>query len=213
MTTQAKTLNEKTFNDFTRKVNHAHQIFCVWVHTNNKFLEHQDDWNKMAGTDLYVGEFSRDKGCRYKNFFSVVIPSLQHSWILSLARLFDPAYNPRHKKRNSPRLSLHYILELLDGDEIRRLIRARIGKYEPTIKSIKGLRDNFLAHNDVNFKATIIEAGVEDLFKELEEIISEIKQHKAELQNCNNIDIKYTEDLSFCGVDEIFEAVSKEERQ
>src|SRR3990167_6051825 len=202
-------LDVKTLDDFTKKVNKAHQQFCVWMYTNNEFAKHQEKWNQIArARKLFrTEEFSRDKGCKYKNFWDVVISSLQHSWILSLARLFDPAYHPSDKKKNKPRLSLEYILELCDDVPFVQSIRDRIKKHELTIQSLKTQRDNFLAHNDVNFGSTRIEAGIESLFEELDNAISDMKRYKPHLQNCNNINLKYTEVLSRCGVDEVFEAL------
>jgi len=206
-------LNEKTLNDFTNKVNHAHHQFCVWMYTNNEFVKHQNDWNKIAKPEklFTTEEFSREKGCKYKNFWPVVIFSLQCGWILSLARLFDPAYHPCDRDKKKPRLSLYYILRLLDDARLVKLICDKFEKqqYQVTIQSIKKQRDNFLAHNDVNFKNRRIEAGVENLFKELDDAISKIKQNKKHLANCNGTDLKYIENLSSCGVDEIFEALLK----
>ena len=78
-------LDGKTLDDFTNKANHAHQQFCVWMYTNNEFVKHQDDWNKIAEPRkiFTIEEFSRDKGCKYKNFWGVVNFSLQCGWILS----------------------------------------------------------------------------------------------------------------------------------
>ena len=202
-------LEAKTLDEFTRKANHAHQQFCVWMYANNEFAKHQEEWNQIAAPrQLFkTEEFSRDKGCKYKNFWSVVIPSLQHNWILSMARLFDPAYHSRDKKKDKPRLSVEYVLELLDDVSLAQSIRDKIKKCETTIQSLKTQRDNFLAHNDVNFKSTKIEAGIENLFEELDNAISDMKRSKPHLQNCNNINLKYTEVLSRCGVDEVFEAL------
>lgn len=202
-------LDERTLNNFAGKANHAHQQFCVWMYANNEFAKHQEKWNQIAEPRKLFGieGFSRDKGCKYKNFWSVVVPSLQHSWVLSLARLFDPAYHSRDKKKEKPRLSLDYILDSLDDVSLAKTIRDKIQKHHQTIQSLKTQRDNFLAHNDVNFKSTKIEAGIENLFEELDNIISKIKQNKNHLANCNNINLKYTEVLSRCGVDEIFEAL------
>lgn len=202
-------LDEKTLNEFMRKANHAHQQFCVWMYANNEFSKHQEKWNQMAEPRKFfkIEEFSRDKGCKYKIFWNVVIPSLQHSWILSLTRLFDPAYHSRDKKKDKPRLSLDYILELLDDTPLEQSIRDRIKKCNITIQSFKKQRDNFLAHNDVKFKSTKIEAGVENLFEELDNAIFDIKRYNPHLKDCNNINLKYTEVLSRCGVDEIFEAL------
>jgi len=157
-------------------------------------------------------EYSGGVGSKYKNFWPVVIPSLQHIWILSSARLFiDPPYAPWDKDKLEPRLSLSYILELLDDTAFAQSIRDKIKKYDPTIQSLKKLRDNVLAHNDVNFQPGQIDAGIEDLFEEVESIITDIKQHQTDLQNCINFDLKNTEALSRCGVDEVFEALLKSE--
>lgn len=204
-------LSKKTLNDFVSRVNHAHQQFCVWVYANNEFAKYQKEWNEANGPRkvlILPNEFSRDKGCKYKNFWSVTIPSLQHGWILSLSRLFDPAYNFNDKKKQKPRLSFYYILDLLINDNIfTNSLLDKIKEHEKTIKSLKVQRNNFLAHNDVYFTDRKIEAGIENLFEELDNIISEIKQKKKELANCNNINLEYTEALSRCGVEEIFESL------
>lgn len=200
-------IDQKILNEFSSKINHAHQQFCIWWYANNEFAKHQGEWNKIAKPGLFTTEeFSRDKGCEYKNFWDVVIPSLQHSWILSLARLFDPPYFLGKKEK--PRLSIDYILGLLDDAPLVQIIRDRIKKYNATVQSLKVHRDNFLAHNSIDSKSTKIEAGVEGLFEELDNVISDIKGYKPYLQSCNNINLEYTEILSRCGVEEIFEALT-----
>lgn len=202
-------LKREILDNFTRKANQAYQQFCIWMYANNQFAKHQKEWNKIpfAGKFFKTEEFSRDRGCKYKNFWSVVICSLQDGWILSLARLFEPAHHLCDKKKEKPRLSLDYILKLLDDVSLAQSIRDKFKKHQQTIQSLKIRRDNFLAHNDVNFQGTKIKAGVENLFEELDSVISEIKQSKKHLTNCNDINLKYTEVLSRCGVDEIFEAL------
>lgn len=103
------------------------------------------------------------------------------------------------------------MLKLLDDKTFAQSIRDRIKEYGPTLQSLKDLRDNFLAHNDMNFKPGQIKAGVEDLFEELDSIIADIKQRQPDLQGCINLDLKNTEVLSRCGVDEVFEALLKSE--
>jgi len=204
-------LDRKILDKFTKKVNQAYNQFCVWMYANNEFIKYQNEWNKIpfAGKFFKSNEFSRDKGCKYKNFWDVVIPTLQHGWVLGIARLFDPPYFLRDTKKKNPRLSLDYILELLENDDLEQSIKRQIDKHKNFIDSIKEQRDNLLAHNDVKFNNTRIEAGVEDLFKALDNIITEIKNKKPHLKNCNNINQEYTEKLSKCGVDEIFEALLK----
>lgn len=121
-------LDQTTLNRFASSANSAYQQFCIWIHANNEFAKHQKEWNQAANPRrIFLTEkFSRDKGCRYKNFWGVVIPSLQHGWILSLARLLDPAYHSHDKKKDKPRLSLDYILELLDDAPLAQSINNKI---------------------------------------------------------------------------------------
>jgi hypothetical protein len=205
-------IDAKTLNEFTRKVNRAHQQFCVWAYVNNKFVEYQETWNGAAIPRVLfkTEDFSRDKGCKYKNFWDVVITSLQHSWILSIARLFDPAYHGRDFKKNNPRLSLEYILELLDNEGLAKEIRVKLHSHKETIESLKNHRNNFIAHNDVHFTPTKVGADIKKIFEELERSISDIKNSDPRLKNCNNINREYTEALSRCGVDEVFEKLSEE---
>lgn len=201
-------LDEKTLNKFVSKANHAYQQFCVWMYSNNEFVKHQVEWNKIAEPRklFKTEEFSRDKGCKYKNFWDVVIPTLQQAWILGVIRLFDPPYFSRDIKKENPRLSLYYILELLEDNNLEQLIKKEIDKHKDFIESIKKQRPN-LAHNETKPIDKKIEAGIENLFEGLDNIITEIKNKKPHLKNCNDINRESTEKLSKCGVDEIFEAL------
>lgn len=205
-------LDEKTLNKFTGEINRAYQQFRVWVDTckNDKFAKLQTEWNKVIPSHLFRFEEHLQDKRQCKNFFcGVVVPSLQHSWILALARLFDPAYHSRDIEKKNPRLSLDYILELLEDEGLKQSIEGVIDKHRPCIDSIQKQRNNFLAHNDVNFNNTKIEAGVDDLFEVLDGVIVMIKNGKSHLKNCNNIGREYTAKMSKCGVDEIFKLLSK----
>lgn len=202
-------LDSVTFNEFIRKANPAHQQLCVWFAANNEFAKHQARWSKL---DPEIGpfaleNFTRKHGCKYKNFWNIVVPTLQRGWILSTARLFDPAYHPGDKKKEKPRISLDYVLIKLEDETLSDVIRKQLESHRVVINCLKEYRDNLEAHNDANFKSTHIEAGVEDLFQWLEEIIAKIKETKPYLNNCGIINIKYNEKLSQCGVEEIFETL------
>lgn len=197
-------LNRNIFNNFIKKANHTHQQFFVWFYATNEFAKHQQEWGRQ--TQEYPG----GTGSKYKNFWLVVLPSLQHTWILSATRLFiDPPYAPWDNDKLKPRLSLSYILELLGDETFAQSVRNKIKKYDPTIQSLKKQRDNFLAHNDVSFQPVQTEAGIEDLFEEVDGIITDIKQRQPDLQSCLALDLENTEVLSQCGVNEIFEALLK----
>jgi hypothetical protein len=200
-------LDVKTLNDFRSKANHAHKQFCLWMWANNKFANYQNDWDKITESPkLYKIEgLLQNKEYKYTFFWNEVVFSLLCSWILSLARLFDPAHGPK----NDIRLSLYYILELFNDISFTSPLLSKFKKYQKTITSVKNVRDNFLVHNDVNLKPRAIAAGVEKLFEELDNFISEVKQRKKHLSNCGNINFKDNELLSHRSIDEIFNALSR----
>ena len=200
-------LDARTFNRFIGKANQSYQQLCLWLPANNEFVKHQERWNDfpLKNKMFPLEEFTRENGCRYKNFWSVVIASLQHGWILGTTRLFDPAYHSRDHKKQNPRLSLEYILEQLEDDEFKDLVKNEQVLHEEVIKSLKSHRDNSHAHNDLNYSNSRIEAGVERLYEWLESVILRIKEQKPHLKNCNAINLSYNEKLAMFAVQEIFE--------
>ncbi len=196
-------LDKKVFESFILKVNQSCQQFYVWMYANNEFAKHQEKWNK---TFTKLERFLEDKGCKYKNFWDVVILTLQQAWKLGIIRLFDPSYFSKDVKKENPRLSLCYISELLEDDSLKQFITEEINKHSNFIESIKKQRPS-LAHNDTKAINNKIEAGVENLFEGLDKIITEIKNRNPHLKDCNDINRELTEKLSKSGVDEIFEAL------
>ena len=72
-------LDRKILDNFTEKANHSYQQFCVWMYTNNEFVKYQKIWNEiLEPRKLFkTEEFSREKGCKYKNFWdNSLIPTL-----------------------------------------------------------------------------------------------------------------------------------------
>ncbi len=199
-------LDPKTLNEFTNKANHAYQQFCVWMYANNEFVKYQEEWNKIPESRklFKTEEFSREKCCKYKNFWDVVITSLQQGWIMGVIRLFDSPYFLRDIKKEHPRLSLYYILELLEDSDLEQSIKEEVDRHKNFIDSIKKQRP-ILAHNEIKPVDRKIEAGIENLFEALDNIITKIKSQKPHLKNCNNIGREYMEKLSKCGVEEVFE--------
>ena len=199
-------LEKEIFNKFISEINKMSNQFFVWMYANNNFVKHQSKFNQGVSrdwcfsTDEYV-----DKSCQYKNFWNVIIPSLQHSWLLSTSRLIDPAYFVGDKNKEKPRLSIYYILELLEDDELEQEIKKGLLQYNDFFKSIKGQRNNFLAHNDLKFDNIKIKAGIEKFLESLDKIIAMIKDKKPHLRDCNCICIERTDKLSNSGVKEIFE--------
>lgn len=202
-------LDVDTLNKFIKKANIAHQQLCIWFSTNNEFAKHQIRWNTL---DPDIGpfgleNFTRRHGCRFKNFWGVVLPTLQHGWCLSTARLFDSAYHFKDKNKERPRISLDYIL-INHADQIfSDKVRKELQNFGPVIESLKKHRDHIHAHNDAKFQPTRIEAGVEDLFEWLEALVEKIKEKDPYLKRCDVINLGYNEKISQCGVDEVFDGL------
>lgn len=194
-------LTQTEFNQFINKANQAYQQFCVWFNTNNEFAKHQQRWNSLIS----------DGGCKYKNFWGVVVATLQHGWILSTARLPDPAYHPTDKNKKNPRMSLYHVLLKLDDQNFSRKVQGELLSYGQFVNSLKNPRNNFLAHNDPRFKVVPIEAGIENFFEWLENTITDIKTSHPHLAQCKTINLKHTEELSQNGVNEVFENLLKGE--
>lgn len=202
-------LDIETFRKFIGAANRAHQQLCVWYATQNEWAKHNVRWNEQVrGIQPFpIEKFTKKHGCKYKNFWSVATVSTQHGWILGTARLFDPAYHPRDKEKLKPRLSFAYILEKLGDENLKRIFELQLKQHEEVLSSVRSHRDNVLAHNDVNFDNTRIEAGVENLYEWLEGAIAQIKEKHPHLSGCGVINVKYNEKLSQCGVEELFETL------
>ena len=203
--------NQEIIKEFIAKIDQSYQQFYVWVYANNMFVKYQVEWNKIdEPTKLFTTrEFSRKNGCKYKNFWYIVILTLQHGWILSIARLFDPPYFSRDVKKENPRLSVDYISEIIGNSGLNQLITEMKENNKEVIESIRKQRNNYLAHNDVNFNDRKIKAGIENLFDDLNNMVEYISKNIPSFSNCNKIDFEYKKKLSKCGVEEVFEALSK----
>lgn len=201
-------LDAETFKKFTSQANCSHQQFCVWFAFNNEYAKHQDRWNKFYPETYFApDDFDKTKGCKYKNFWDVTLASTQHGWILGVARLFDPAFPHFDKKQEKPRISLDYILGRVKDQKLSDKIRQELDGHKNVVESLRKHRDNALAHNDAVFDYKKIEAGIEDLFEWLEDVISRIKKSEPQLSSCGVVNVKYHEKLSKCGVDEVFETL------
>ena len=201
-------LDTTTFRKFIGQANLTHQQFCVWYAFNNQFAKHWDRWNKFYSPTYFAPEdFDKTKGAKYKNFWNVTLASTQHGWILGTARLFDPAFHPRDKSKDNPRISFDYILDRLSDQNLALELRSELSKHDAVIQSIKNQRDNVLAHNDAKSDDKKIEAGVESLFEWLEATIAKIKSAEPHLSSCGIINIDYNVKLSDCGAEEVFSTI------
>lgn len=173
-------LDANTLNKFTLEANKAYQQFCVWKCLDGKFT-----------------------GGGYTKFWDVVVPSLGHAWILAVARLNDRAHFCVRGKIISSQLSINYIVELLNDRETEKIIKTKLRRHKDFTKSIKDARNNFIAHRPISFGSVKIKPDVEDFFQDLETIIEDIKVSRADLKNCNAIDLNYTENLLKESVDRV----------
>ena len=144
------------------------------------------------------------KNRKFQNFWTVTLPSLQHGWIISIARLMDEAYfDP--KKNTKPNLSFKYILAQLNDAEIDKQVETRQVGHKKFIDSILDWRNKYVAHNDINFSEEKINKGFEDYVEFLLKCIEEIKHKHPHLKDCSQIDLAHIEKISEAGVGEIFQ--------
>ena len=199
-------LDKATLKKFISKANQWREQFCVRKYANNCFHDHQTTWNEQAKDGLYKTDDEAIKNsCKYTNFWSIVLPSLQHGWILSVARLLDHASFGKNKKN----LSIDYIIEWLKDENLKQDMKDMLCRQEEFITSVKTLRNTFLAHNDIWVNDNkMISGGVEFFFEDLDTMIKKIKAQDQALQDCNNLNLEFTEKLSETWLKEIFEKIA-----
>ena len=195
-------LNKETFDKFVSEVNKSYQFFRIWVYTNNKCAEHKNDFNDVPA----------DKDSKYTNFWNVTRVSLQQSWMLAVSRLLDDPYCIGDENKEKPRLSVKYILQELNDDDISNKYNDKTAnkKFNKFKYSNRDIRDEKLAHLSVDSNAKKLKAGIEDFFDTVDWLIKEIKQSNKELSLCNDADLIHADNLSKKGVDELFENLFKD---
>lgn len=198
-------LNKDILNKFTKEANKGRNQFCIWMYAYNNLIKHQEKFNSETKDWLYLDEKAIKYSCKYKNFWNIVIPSLQHWWTLSVARLTDPPFFKQNP--NKKNLSIYYIIELLEDNDIKLEIKNELNQQQWFIKWIRDLRNTFLTHNDMGGETKIIPAGIEKFFENLNDIVWKIKERYPNLKDCNDLNLTYTEKLSKAGVEEIFEKI------
>lgn len=200
-------LDQKTLDMFTKEANKWRNQFCVRMYANNYFVKYKESFDSKAKDWRYTGEKAIENSCKYKNFRNITIPSLQHWWILSIARLTDPPFFKKNKDKQN--LSIHYIIEILQDVEIESDIKRILEEHKEFLKSIRKLRNILLAHNwmEKEEKYNKIPAGIETFFENLNTIICKIKEKYSHLKNANDINLEYTTKLSEAWVKELFEKI------
>lgn len=199
-------LKKADFEEFISKVGGAYSVFCVWMYTNNQYATNKKILSTPIKDNLCISiEEYVNNSPIYKNFFSTVIPSLQHTWILSTARLIDSPYFRNNESK--PRLSIHYIKNQLEDKELATWLDNKLSEQRIFLKKIKELRDNFLAHNDLRYTERGVKAGIEFFFNTISDYIKLIKNKKPHLNSCNDLLLKEIEALSQGGVKEIFDKI------
>ena len=172
---------------------------------NNDFIKYKKTFDERPKQWLYSTEEAIKNSPKYKNFFDVIIPSLQHSRILSVARLLDSAYF--RDDETKPNLSIRYILKWLDNAVLKDEIEKELNKNSKFTNSINNMRVNFIAHNTLKQFDKKIEAGIEDFFINLNWILNRIINETPHLKWCNDMNLDFYEKLSEAGVNDIFSQI------
>lgn len=194
-------LDTKIFNDFIKEIERAYARFRVWVYANNEFVKCQNIFN-----DVPDGEH-----CKFTNFWDVTLNSLQSAWILSVSRLLiDDAYHSRDVGQKKPRLSVKYIFNQLDDEDIKigYYKKTSSSEYKEFMDSLDEIRGGRFAHRNVKEVPNTLKAGVEDCFNALLWLVQEAKSRNKELQSCKVLHYESIDNLSRMGVEELFRKIS-----
>lgn len=194
-------LDLKTFNDFIDEVDKAYQLFNYWKYINNEIYVPSEKW--LVPAEIWQNK----KVPKFGKFWRFVAVSLQDMWILAVARLFDPS-----SFRDQKRLSIYYLLDLLNDNIFKNGVELRLQKHKFYMDSVKNYRMNFLAHKSVNAPIKNIEAGIEAFFEELNKIISDIKNKETDLKNCKDLYFQDIDELCKDDVRKVLQALQKIEK-
>jgi hypothetical protein len=111
--------------------------------------------------------------------------SLQHSWILGIARLLDPPETFGHEN-----LSIEFILRQFENAELKQKYEEFCSSHSDFIFSYRQARNKLLAHNAIDDSFNeILKAGIEDFFNFLKDLITEIKKQIITSKDINIDDI------------------------
>jgi hypothetical protein len=171
-----------------------------------KHKELFESLNSRVKDWLYKDDEAIENSVKYKNFFDVVIPTLQHWWIMSIWRLIDaPFFKNDISKKN---LSIYYILEEIQDESLKLKIKNYLTQEKEFIKSIKKIRNTILAHNNIGENSSIINAWVESFFENINQTILDIKKLYPHLKDCEDLNLKHIEKLCESWVKDIFEVIT-----
>lgn len=198
-------LTKEILDEFSKEANQWRSQFCVRKNSNNNYIKYEKIFKLNIVDGLYPSNEAIENSGKYKNFWDIAIPSIQHWWILCIARLTDPPYFKNNKEKAN--LSIYYILEHIDNQILKENIIIKLEKHQLFISSIKNIRDKILAHNNIWENNKTINKWIEPFFEEINKIIKDIKMEYPHLKDCNDLNLNHTEKLSETGVNEIFEKI------
>ena len=107
------------------------------------------DYISSVFNDFYVWKSLQKKEYNeiYKEntyFWNATLPSLQFSYLMGLAKLFD-------KRKQKDVLSIYYLIDLIQEKNEKNKIKEEIHKYQSSIKNLVIWRNKILAHCSVFF--------------------------------------------------------------
>lgn len=146
---------EKRFEDAYSLLVEAHSFFFVWRALQKK--KYEPYWK---GTS---------------NFWSAVISSLNHSWMLSLAKIYEES---KYSKRDEI-ISIYSLVEHQADTTRKSEAKGLLAKRKGLLKNLKSIRNRLLAHNNAKHRADPKElfrkypiqyAEIEALFEMTEEL-------------------------------------------
>ncbi len=187
-------MEDKHIKKVVREFDITCQKFCYWAYLTNS---HQLLYSRVSNTHYQIDDITYEDA----SFMSLnlLMPVLQESWRISIARLDDPSYFINQKTGEKKiNVSVRFILK--DDKDLQTEWENGIPrKFFSSIRTLRNGRD---VHNTEQ-EIEIIKSGVKEFFKTTKETLEKyILQHN--VRGIEIVDISYKERMQFHFVKKTF---------
>lgn len=165
-------IKKQEFEEFVDEISKLSRIFFTWLHTYNSFIPQLENYNHK----------NPEKPAEIK-YWETTCHSLQAAWMLGAARLLDDAYAKGDKRKEKPRLSIAYVLEQLNDQNLSDNYQKFKDEHLQFIESNRIIRNNSQGHRSPGFGIGVQNGGIEKFIKFLEDLVNEIKANYPDISN------------------------------
>lgn len=159
--------NEELINSLIEHARYVCSIFHVWSEC------HTDGSNR----DLFSVVYGNKISSKCAKIFDT---SVQHEWVIGIARLTDPATS-----FGNDNISIKLMLAKISDPGLIEEYKKFDDNNVDFFKSVKKIRDKFLAHNSTENPDRTLKAGTEKFFDFLEKLIQKVKEKNPSREEFN----------------------------